>query len=202
MPGGPWRDLVLVYQRADHARLVHRGQGPRRGVGAKEQALVRDRRLRRLDHHGHQVVALFLPAVEALESVEDLVAPVGNHGHSQRQISSLVGPRGQRARPQARVALAKARDRKVADRPRGLAERRAQVRLRLHGGDSTGHPSCSRRSDRVRALAATDARDQPGVDHRATSNSISCRKSRKSPSPSIRSLRRGGRRRPSTTSRL
>jgi hypothetical protein len=93
MREAPGRQLVLVHERADHARLVQRGQRARRGVGAKEQALVRHRRLRRLDHYRHQVVPLLVPAREALESVEDLVAPVGRHGHADRQLRPLIGPR-------------------------------------------------------------------------------------------------------------
>jgi hypothetical protein len=139
MRGAAERQLVLVHERADHARLVQRGQRPWRGVGAKEQALVRHRRLCRLDHHRHQLVPLLLPALEALESVEDFVAPVGRDGHAHRQLRPLIGPRWQRARPQTRVASTQTRDRDVSNRPRHVAEGRTRSNLCRAGGVSTNH---------------------------------------------------------------
>jgi hypothetical protein len=98
------RQLILGNQRMDDARFIQRGQRPHRRVGAQEQTLVGHRRRHRLDHHRHQVVSLLPPALEALEPVQDLVAPVQGHGHAQRQICSLLSSPGQRARAQPGVA--------------------------------------------------------------------------------------------------
>jgi len=77
---------VLLDERADHLRLVERGHGARGSVGQEQQALVLGRRGRALDDHRHPGRTLFTPALQALEAVEDLEAPVIGGRDAQRQL--------------------------------------------------------------------------------------------------------------------
>lgn len=103
------RELVVVDQRADHARLVHRAQRVARGVGLEQPGLAHDAG-RVLDDHRDVGVAVATPARQALESIEHLVGAVVGRGHAQRQ-------RGEPARGiGARAAQGRQRGGEVRDR--------------------------------------------------------------------------------------
>jgi hypothetical protein len=72
-------ELIVVRQRADHARLIHRAQRAARGIGLEQARLAHDAG-RVLDDHRHVGVAVGDPARDALEPVEDLVAAVVARG--------------------------------------------------------------------------------------------------------------------------
>jgi hypothetical protein len=93
------RQVVVVGQRADHARLVHGAQRAPRGVGLQQPGLAEDAG-GVFDDGRHVGVALVGPAQEALEAVEDLVGPVAGRGDAQGERGQ--GARGIGARPAQR----------------------------------------------------------------------------------------------------
>lgn len=81
---------VLIDERADDTGLVQGSQGPRWGVDFQEQSLVILSRCRSFDDHRDQLQPQFAPAGQALETIDDLVAPlVGGH-HPQGQFGRLA----------------------------------------------------------------------------------------------------------------
>lgn len=94
------RKTVLLHQRADHARLVQGGQRARRCVGEQQEALVLLDRSGTLHHHRDLLAALLPPGPEALEAVEDFVAPSLAGHHADRQHRKILGWVSWRPRPQ------------------------------------------------------------------------------------------------------
>jgi hypothetical protein len=101
------RELVLVGERGDDARLVH-GAGRLRGrVGRKQRRLHRRAR-DRLDHDGHLGSAFPSQQGQTLEAVEDLVVAVAGRGDAKRHrgerawaVGALAAQRRERV-PEAR----------------------------------------------------------------------------------------------------
>lgn len=84
------RELIVVRERADHTRLVHRAHGAPGRVGLEQSGLAHDTGAGVLLHdHGDVGVSLAAPAGQALEAIEDLVGAVTGRSHTQ-------GQRGQR----------------------------------------------------------------------------------------------------------
>ena len=76
--------MVVIGQRADHARLVHRAQRAARSVGLEQPGLAHDAG-RVLDDDGDVRVTVAGPARQALEPVEHLVGAVAGRGDAQGQ---------------------------------------------------------------------------------------------------------------------
>jgi hypothetical protein len=107
------REVIVVGQRADHAGLVHRAQGPPRRVGLEQPSLGHDAG-GVFDHHGHVGVAVAGPVGQALEAVEYFVGTLPGQGDAQGQRGE--GARGIGARPtQRRQRGGELRDREVED---------------------------------------------------------------------------------------
>lgn len=118
---------VLADERVDDPRLVHRGEGARRGVRAQHEGLARGRPPCALEDDGDLGRARPEPAGEALEAVDDLEGAVVLGDGPQRQLRQrLRGLRPDRARAQRGEARAEAADGKVDD-GRGVGGQR------LHG---------------------------------------------------------------------
>jgi hypothetical protein len=104
-------ELIVVRERADHARFIHRAQRAARGIGL-EQARLAHNAGRLLDDGRHVGVAVGDPARDALEPVEDLVRAVVVRGdpHGQRrERAGRIGPRP----AQGRQRGGEVRDRQV-----------------------------------------------------------------------------------------
>ncbi len=97
-------EAVLCHQRADLPCLVQGRQRAWRGVGKQQQALVLGRGARTLHDYRDQLAPLLSPQVEALESIDHLVAPVLGGHHADGHGHHFVGPSQQCARPQERIA--------------------------------------------------------------------------------------------------
>ena len=103
-------EVIVVRERADHARLIHRAQRAARGIGLEQARLAHDAG-RLLDDRRHVGVTVGDPACHALEPVEDLVRavfvcdPHGQRGEGARRI----GPRP----AQGRQRGGEVRDRQV-----------------------------------------------------------------------------------------
>jgi hypothetical protein len=129
------RQVIVVGQRADHARLVHGAQGPPRGVGLEETGLARDARGVFHDH-GDVRAAVADPARQPLEPVEHFVGAGAGGGDAQ-------GERGQWARrigarsPQRRQRRGEACDRQLNHETLRV-EPRARV-LRIHARRHLAH---------------------------------------------------------------
>ncbi len=81
---------VLVDERANDTGLVQGRQGPRRGIDFEQQSLVVFSRCRSFDDHRDQLQPQLPPAGQALETIDDLIAPlVGGH-HPQGQFGRLA----------------------------------------------------------------------------------------------------------------
>lgn len=93
-------EAVVGDERADDAGLVERSQRPRRSVGREQEPLVLRNLPRLLHDDGHEAMALLAPALEASESVEDLMGAVGGGDHAQRKIGELGDASLAVARPQ------------------------------------------------------------------------------------------------------
>jgi hypothetical protein len=112
------RELVVIGQRADDARLIHGAQRGARGVGLEQPGLAHDAG-RVLDDHRPVGVAVATPARQALEPIEHLVGALAGRGDAQRQ-------RGEPARGiGTRAAERRQRGGEVLDR---------QVEHSAHGG--------------------------------------------------------------------
>jgi hypothetical protein len=105
------REVIVVGQRPDHARLVHRAQGPSGRVGLEQARLGHDAG-GVFDHDGHVRGAVAPPLGQALEAVDHLVRPSGGRRHAQRQRGQRAGGIGPRP-PQRRQRRRQLRDRKV-----------------------------------------------------------------------------------------
>lgn len=68
-------ELIVVRQRADHARLIHRAQRAARGIGLEQARLAHDAG-RLLDDRRHVGVAVGDPVRHALEPVEHFVGAI------------------------------------------------------------------------------------------------------------------------------
>lgn len=115
------RELIVVREGTDHARLVHRAHGAPGRVGLQQSGLADDPGAGVLFHdHGDVRVALAAPAGQPLEPIEDLVGAVSRRRHPQ-------GERGQsgagiRARaPERRERGGQPRDGDVQDEAHGRA---------------------------------------------------------------------------------
>jgi hypothetical protein len=103
------REPVLVGQRAQHARLVHRTERAARSVGLQQPGLAHDAG-GVLDNDRHVRLAVARPVRQALEAIEHLVGAVAVRGDAHRQ-------RGERARGiGARTAQRRERGREPLDR--------------------------------------------------------------------------------------
>ncbi len=85
MRDGLGSQLLLVAQRPDHSRLVHRRQRARRPVGLEQGDHLLGGRPWRLQQHRHPLDAKKLPACQPLEAVDQLVGSVLGGYHPQRQ---------------------------------------------------------------------------------------------------------------------
>jgi hypothetical protein len=115
-------ELVVVRERADHARLIHRAQRAARGIGLEQARLAHDAG-RVLDDRRHVGVAVGDPARHALEPVEDLVAAGLARGdaHGQRgERARRISPRPAQGRQRGREVL----DRQVEDPGHGCTSSR------------------------------------------------------------------------------
>jgi hypothetical protein len=115
-------ELIVVRERADHARLIHRAQRAVRGIGLEQARLAHGAGCL-LDHRRHVGVAVGDPARHALEPVEDLVRAVVVHGD----------PHGQRSERAGRIG-----PRPAQGRQRGGEVRDRQVKHPGHGRGSSG----------------------------------------------------------------
>jgi hypothetical protein len=70
---GAGAELVVIAQRADHSRLVERRGRACWSIGREQPPLLLGARARRFNQHRHQAMALFTPATQAFEAVEQLV---------------------------------------------------------------------------------------------------------------------------------
>jgi len=77
--------LLLVPQRPDHPRLVHRRQRPARPVGLEQGHHPLSLRARCLHQHRHLLQTETAPADEPLEAVDELVGSFLGWHHAQRQ---------------------------------------------------------------------------------------------------------------------
>lgn len=90
------RELIVVGERADDTRLVHRAHGAPGRVGLEQSGLAHDPGAGVFHDHGDVGVPLAAPAGQPLEAIEDLVGAVTGRRHPQGQRSQR-GP-GIRAR--------------------------------------------------------------------------------------------------------
>lgn len=91
------RELIVVGERADDTRLVHRAHGAPGRVGLEQSGLAHDPGAGVFLHdHGDVGVPFAAPAGQTLEAIEDLVGAVTGRSHPQGQRSQR-GP-GIRAR--------------------------------------------------------------------------------------------------------
>jgi len=74
-----WRELVVIGQRAHHARFVHRAERAARGVRLQQPGLAHDAG-GVLDDGRHVRVAVAPPLRQALEPIEHLVGAVPVRG--------------------------------------------------------------------------------------------------------------------------
>jgi len=82
------REMIGGGEGLDHARLVHRAQGARGGVGLEQSGLGHHRRAGVFLHdHGHVSVPLVAPVGQPLEAIEHLVGAVHGRRHSQGERS-------------------------------------------------------------------------------------------------------------------
>jgi hypothetical protein len=110
-------ELIVVGERAHHARLIHRAQRAARSIRLEQTRLAHDAG-RLLDDRRHVGVAGGDPARDALEPVEHLVAAVLARGdaHGQRgERARWIGPRP----AQGRQRGGEVRDREVEHRGHG-----------------------------------------------------------------------------------
>jgi hypothetical protein len=115
-------ELIVVRERADHARFIHRAQRAARGIGLEQARLAQDAG-RLLDDGRHVGVAIGDPARHTLEPVEDLVAAVLARGdaHGQRgEQARRISPRPAQGRQGGREVL----DRQVEDSGHGCTSSR------------------------------------------------------------------------------
>jgi hypothetical protein len=141
---GKQRQAVVRDERADDARLVDRGQGPRRRVRVEEEPLVLGRSPGALDEHGDERDALGAPALEPLEAVDNLVDPVLRLDDPEREVGRSRSARPARARTERGVARADALERKEVDGRRGSLRRRHGSERR-RARDRSRHCRCSER---------------------------------------------------------
>jgi hypothetical protein len=124
------REVIVVGQRAHHARLIHRAQGAAGRVGFEQAGLGHDAG-GVFDHHGHVRVPRARPLGEALEAVEHLVGAGARRRHAERQRGERAGRIGAGS-SQRRQRGGEARDRQLDhEAPRGHP--RGRVLLRLPG---------------------------------------------------------------------
>jgi len=135
-------EAVLVEERTDDLRLVERGGRAGRRVGHEQPALVGRRVARRLHDDGDAALAGLLPAGEALETVDDLVAAVGAGRDAERQRGCVVGSDAPRTGPKPCVARVQRLDGQEADAPdvvvEGSCRRRRRRRHGVGGGQHGG----------------------------------------------------------------
>ena len=105
---------VVLEERADHMRLVHRRRGARGSIDHQHQSLELGGTRRGLDDNRDRCMASLAPPLQAFESVYDLegrvVRCVGARRHAQRQLSGPVRPRRHAARTQRGKARAQPSD--------------------------------------------------------------------------------------------
>jgi hypothetical protein len=80
---------VLVKQRLDDARLIHRSRRARRGVCTQNQELLLDRRACRLNDRRHSRTTLVHPSSEPFEAVDDLEKTVSRLNDADGKITKL-----------------------------------------------------------------------------------------------------------------
>lgn len=91
---GARREVVLVDQRLDDARLVGGGDRTRWRVGHQHEPLVVDGGQRTLHDHGDGRSPRRAPPLEPLKAVEDLEVSAVDRDDSQRRIGQLLARRG------------------------------------------------------------------------------------------------------------
>jgi hypothetical protein len=80
------REMIVVRERVDHARLVHRARGAPGGVGLEHPGLAHHPGAGIFLHdHGDVGVPVATPAGQPLEAIEDLVGAVTGRRHPQGQ---------------------------------------------------------------------------------------------------------------------
>lgn len=177
---------VFVDERANHPALVESGHGARGSVGLQKQPLVLGGRSRVLDDDGHGALAQLAPAVQALESVDDLEGAVIGGGDPERHLGQRLGMRWASTRSQISQAGTKPFDGQPANRS---GERLGRIGCRLAGGAGVGpwlghaapQTASAERSPCVRVLkrpaarrawapqgSTGDGRRRAGAAHRAT----------------------------------
>jgi hypothetical protein len=130
-PHSPLAHSLVVDQRANNPRLVRSCQCPQRRVGLEQQPFELRSRAGSLEHDRHQLVPLFEPTREPLETVDDLPATIMAWGHPDGPGRGPCWSRPHIAGPQALVRRLQLLDRNKADaEPAG--DRRRQ-RLGDHG---------------------------------------------------------------------
>jgi hypothetical protein len=77
---------VLLDQRTDHARFVHRGRGARRRIRAQQQEFLLGTAGGTLDHGRQDRSPFVLPERETLEAVDNLEESVAVRHHADRQV--------------------------------------------------------------------------------------------------------------------
>jgi hypothetical protein len=84
-------EAVVVHQRADDPCLIERRDGALRGVGDQQQPFEVLGPGRSLEHDGDLLASLLFPSSQALESIDDLVAPVVGRHDPQRKLRQRLG---------------------------------------------------------------------------------------------------------------
>ena len=131
-------EVILLVQRTDDARLVHRSGGARRSIGSQQQKLALGHATAGFDHRRHPCEPLFLPAREPFEAVDDFVAalPVGHDADRQILDHRLdrLEPCIVRAAQQVKTG-AQLRQEQACDRRLGVFRtgRRHRLRCGRHG---------------------------------------------------------------------
>lgn len=140
------REPIVVDERADDTSLVERGEGTRRPIGGKEQALVFGRVAGSFEHHGELSCSALSRESQSFEAVDDLEAAVVERHGADRERDRIGGRRWMcRAGTEPSVAGTELLDRHHGERAReGFCQRHREP------------PGRARSEGRVSELAVAD----------------------------------------------